>query len=379
MPQMVIPAAPAHQIVGLMMNRRKFIQWSLASSLCINTGCSSTVNKQYFYTAIKKNQQYFVSAFDSSGAMIFETALPQRCHGGAINKINQHTAWAARSPGDHLYILDNKGDLIRQIQSDPGRHFYGHSQYSADGTLLYTTENNYTDGEGILSVRSVANDYQLINEFFSGGIGPHELAWLSDQIHLVIANGGLETKPDSNKILNLDSMQPSLSIMHSQTGVIKQQLYLPDPLLSIRHLSINSQDQLVVLTQYKGPRDTQIPLVYYWQPGQPELLALEPPTKGWLSFKQYSASASISNNGIAAITTPRGKQLALWNLNKRTFIKSFTIKDVAGIHYNPQQNFFIASNGQGELWAIDATNLNMLWQEPRRFTDLAFDNHMLFA
>ena len=79
----------------------------------------------------------------------------------------------------------------------PDRHFFGHGVFSADGKLLYTTENDYDGARGVIGVRDATDGYQQIGEFPAHGMEPHDIQLLADGRTMVIANGGIRTHPDS--------------------------------------------------------------------------------------------------------------------------------------------------------------------------------------
>ena len=68
-----------------------------------------------------------------------------------------------------------------------------HGVFSADGRLLYSTENDYDGARGMIGVRDVTGGYKQIGEFPAHGMEPHDIALLSDDRTIVIANGGIRT------------------------------------------------------------------------------------------------------------------------------------------------------------------------------------------
>ena len=123
----------------------------------------------------------------------------------------------------------------------PERHFFGHGVFSADGRLLYTTENDYERAAGMIGVRDATDGYKQIGEFPAHGLEPHDIALLADGRTMVIANGGIQTHPDrGDDELNLPDMQPSLVYVDVATGDLLEEHRLAPALhqLSIRHLAI---------------------------------------------------------------------------------------------------------------------------------------------
>ena len=54
--------------------------------------------------------------------------------------------------------------------SKPYRHFFGHGVFSADGKLLYTTENDYQNARGMIGVRDATDGYKQIVDLATGDL-----------------------------------------------------------------------------------------------------------------------------------------------------------------------------------------------------------------
>ena len=67
--------------------------------------------------------------------------------------------------------------------SKPDRHFFGHGAFSADGRLLYATENDYERARGMIGVRDATDGYRQIGEFPAHGMEPHDIALLDGRPH----------------------------------------------------------------------------------------------------------------------------------------------------------------------------------------------------
>ena len=103
----------------------------------------------------------------------------------------------ARRPGRFADVIDcRSGAQLARLEPPEGHHFYGHGVFSPEGEVMYTTENAFESGEGMIGVWN-ARDYRRIGQFPSGGIGPHEMLLRRDAPGLVVANGGIETHPDT--------------------------------------------------------------------------------------------------------------------------------------------------------------------------------------
>ena len=75
-------------------------------------------------------------------------------------------------------------------------------------------------GAGLIGVWARADAYHRLDEFSSGGIGPHEILRLPSG-NLAVANGGIRTHPETGrKKLNLDTMRPNLTVLSPTGGVV---------------------------------------------------------------------------------------------------------------------------------------------------------------
>ena len=77
---------------------------------------------------------------------------------------------------------------------------------------------------GVIGVRDATAGYRQIGEFSAHGLEPHDIALLADGRTMVIANGGIQTHPDSgDDELNIPDMQPSLVYVDVETGELLEE------------------------------------------------------------------------------------------------------------------------------------------------------------
>ena len=69
---------------------------------------------------------------------------------------------------------------MARLETPADRHFFGHGAFSADGALLFTTENVIAEGDGRLGVWDAGDGYRRIGEVPTGGTGPHEVRLMPD-------------------------------------------------------------------------------------------------------------------------------------------------------------------------------------------------------
>jgi len=321
-----------------------------------------------------QDNQHFAAAFDLSGQLINHVSLPARGHSATAHPLKKgHAIINARRPGNFLIEVDfNQGLITQQIEAAPNHHFFGHSVFSNDGKVLFSIENNFGKAQeqshGEVVVRD-SNNYQIIERFNAGGVGPHQCQLMPDGKTLVIANGGIKTHPSMpRKKLNLDSMSPALTYLDLSSGQVIDQYQLDNHQLSIRHLDVSSSGKVIAGLQYQGAKTDQVPLAISHQ-GQNQLSFLQADEHVWRKMNQYTASVCINNaSNTVAISCPRGDIITVWDLKTDRFIEQIKMRDVAGLAVVKQQ--FVATNGKGTVLQ-PLTSLKSL-----QFDNVRWDNHL---
>ena len=199
-------------------------------------------------------------------------------------------------------VIDiDRGEALRRIDAAAGRHFYGHGAFSPDGRYLFTTENDFQTGRGMVGIRDAEDGYRQIGEFASEGIGPHELVLMPDGGTLAVANGGIRTHPDNDRaMLNLDTMQPSLAYLDLASGRLRDMFGLAPRLhrLSIRHLAVNPDGAVALAMQYEGSKRDRVPLVGVHEGGDIRLLEAPPAIER--RMRHYAGSVAFDRGGRLA-------------------------------------------------------------------------------
>ncbi len=208
---------------------------------------------------------FAVATVTEEGRIVDQVSLPARAHGMAFSKATGKTVAFARRPGTFAMIFDpwNKAEPI-VISAREGRHFYGHGTFSPDGRLLYASENDFDDNRGIIGLYDARNRFARIGEYDTYGVGPHDMTVSDDGKFLIVANGGIETHPDFGRTkLNLDHMEPSLTLIDAASGRLIEKHVLPAQYaqVSTRHVDIDATGRVWFACQYEGHRNDLPPLV----------------------------------------------------------------------------------------------------------------------
>jgi hypothetical protein len=231
------------------MKRREFLAGLaalLGAPACVRAASSATLKATRLASSWEAEDGHQVGMLltlaSGTGVIRVMSALdvPTRAH-GLLLEPGGTLLTVARRPGDWLLRWDRQGRAIAWHWIEPRRAFAGHVLASLDGSILYTTEMDPENGTGLIGVRD-ATSLEKLAEWPTHGIDPHQLLW--DATHagsLVIANGGVPTRPETGRVKrNLDRMDSSIVRLDAANGEILGQWRLDDQRLSLRHLAWNT-------------------------------------------------------------------------------------------------------------------------------------------
>ncbi len=358
--------------------RRSLLKMGLAlsvSSLLVSCQQSPTKQGLVLSGCDDRSGQHYLAGVSAKGELVFQIPVPQRVHDIVYLKAKNRAVFVARRPGNHLYVVDlNSNLLVETVTGAPGRHFYGHGVVSNDQQWLYVTENDFNHNLGKVGVYRIGDTLKKETEFASHGIGPHQLTLESKGDILVIANGGLQTHPESGrKVLNLDSMAPNLSYLSLSTGALLDQVTPPNHLMSIRHLDIASNDRVVAGIQYQGQLTDLVPSVLVHKRGETARWISFPETLQ-LSVKQYIASVAVNNDArLAVVSCPRGNRFVVCDLTSHSVAQEIPCRDAAGLRF--VTDHWVGSNGEGDVMSMGA-GASLLAVKDQHNVPLRWDNHL---
>lgn len=396
------------------MNRRQFSLLALGSVLTGSAIPFSTIlaerkrdvlqvaskNKHLFSAYDNEEGQHFISrlAFDGEGldsSNMESMQIPFRAHDTLL--LSQHQSLSfGRRPHNQMIVCDFKNNEQHIIDANEGRHFYGHGCIDKKQNILFTGENAYGDGnlknnkgKGVVGIRD-SKSFKLIGEYESYGIGPHDIHLMPDNKTLVVANGGIQTHPDyGRRKLNLASMQPSLVFIDKDSGKKIDEYRLENPKLSIRHLSISTQGDVGIATQYQGPLSANTPDFLLAFLGKDGLRTMNHTQQFTRDCQGYIGDVAIDSNAqIMAASSPRGNNISLWDIKEERLIKTIQISGPCGLCFDAQNQEFLVSNEKGGIYKI-GLNLTKLPKpqvlklqalvRPLESLPIKWDNHMMIG
>ena len=321
------------------------------------------------------------TGFLPSGATAFDISLGGRGHSFAVRPDRRTAVLFARRPGRFALAIDlDLGAVAAEFTTPRDRHFYGHGVFSPDGRFLYATENDFRRERGAIGIYDADNGYHRAGELASHGIGPHEIGLLPDGVTLVVANGGIVTRPDLPRVkLNPATMTPSLCFVHRRGGGLLLERRLPPRhhQLGIRHLAVSPDGSVAVAMQYEGPRGDLVPLVALHRAESSILLPLKAAPTVWRAMRQYCGSVCFdSGGGIAAVSAPRGNLVTFWDARAGIHLSSTPVPDGSGLAPGLRPGEFLASSGHGGVSVIEAASGRSTRLNDHLLNTGRWDNHL---
>ena len=129
------------------IDRRSFLAGLGLAVTMTRAAARATAPPLYVSCARTADGSHRVAAFTGEGRLLFATALPDRGHDVAARPGARDLVVFARRPGDWMAVVDRDSGFVRRVVlAAEGRRFYGHGAFSADGRLLYATENRIATG-----------------------------------------------------------------------------------------------------------------------------------------------------------------------------------------------------------------------------------------
>jgi hypothetical protein len=322
------------------------------------------------------NGDQYVGGIALDTARIFGARVPMRAHGCTIDPHDSsRVLFFARRPGTQAFELRRDTLAVRSVFTTPqGRHLAGHGVFSRDGSLLYVPEYDYEHVRGLISVRET-RDFRVVAEIDTHGIDTHEIAWLADGRRLLVANGGIQTTPTSyRRKLNIPTMDPSLCEIDATTGNCLGQWRLPDHLLSVRHLSLATNDVAAVGLQYEGEAANAPGIVALHRPGT-GLTLLESPHTERVKFQGYVASVAVSEReNILTAACPYGSGVACWSLDDARYRGFVAAQETYGLS-RLADGAIVASQRDGTAYAVDETRLRSHFLQIAAEKPIRWDDH----
>jgi uncharacterized protein len=345
------------------MQRRAFL--ATLAAACAPRLTWAEVGSPAFLAAGKRDDAFVLHGLGSDGQSRFRIALPGRGHAAAAHPIRAEAVAFARRPGTFALVIDCGTGLVRHRLTPPdGMQFNGHGAFSADGSLLTTSEVVAEGSAGRIGLWDT-NGYTRLTDWPSHGIGPHEIRLLPDG-RLAIANGGIQTDPVDRAKLNIPDMRPNLTLLDAD-GALLDQVELPDLRQnSIRHLAL-SGDHIAFAMQWEGDPAEAVPQLGLWTPGKAPQLC-EPRPEDAFAMQGYAGSIAATADRIL-ITSPKGGVAMIFAADGSP-VATHRRADLCGTA--ACQGAFVVTDGLGAVWAANDAGMTALATD-----ETLWDNHLV--
>jgi len=369
------------------IDRRQSLAWLAAGLLAptlahARSGLSAKpgIRPLFLSARAQPRDRYFITGFGDDGELRFDRALSGRGHAIAVNPERREAVVFARRPGTFaLVLVVDGGQVVETLACGDGRHFGGHGVFSADGRTLFSTENDFDNGRGVIGIRDATDRYRQIGEYPSHEIGPHDIGLLADGATLAVANGGILTHPDSGRAkLNIPEMSPSLAYVDIANGALRDNFRLPPAFhkLGIRHLAIGPDDRVALALQYEGGRGDMVPLVGVHDGGA-EIALISAPDAVLRGMHGYCGGCAIDRSGtILGVSNPRGHRATFWDLRERRYLDEVAITDGCGIAATDRPAEFLVTGGYGSICRFDPVRRAKSAVDIERVGETMWDNHL---
>ncbi len=345
------------------MRRRAFLA-SLAAA-CAPSLSWADIGSPAFLAAGKEGEDFLLHGLTATGQSLFAIPLPGRGHAAAAHPSRAQAVAFARRPGTFALVLDcATGVVAHRLTPPDGMQFNGHGAFSADGTLLMTSEVVAETGEGRIGLWDTES-YARLTDWPTHGIGPHEIRCLPDG-SLAVANGGIRTDPVDRAKLNVPDMRPNLALL-SPDGALLDLIELPGLAQnSIRHLAL-AGPAIAFAMQWEGDPAEPVPQLGLWTPGQPPRLC-DPAPEDLFTMQGYAGSVAATPSRVA-ITSPRGGAAMIFATDG-TPVATHRRADLCGAAAFGES--FVLTDGLGALWQADDTGFGPLTSGRTQW-----DNHLV--
>src|SRR5690606_35473613 len=181
------------------IDRRTFL--ALAGASLLPARLARADEQALFLGARLNGDKFEAAVVDAAGTDRLVLPLEARGHSFAIDLPRGRAVAFARSPGRFAVAFDVGGRTEPvAIAAAPGRHFFGHGIFTPDGRLMLATESDYDGERGVTGIYDATNGFRRIGELDTAGIGPHEVLLMPDGRTACVANGGILTHPDYDRL-----------------------------------------------------------------------------------------------------------------------------------------------------------------------------------
>lgn len=328
----------------IIVDRRKFL---LASLAAVVTACAKQqqtkrplniiLGSGQFRTATGDTPHFVLSIVDLENEITETADIHFLAHGIHVDPSQSNRLAIFEKRGINACEFDlDKRKMSRVISCKPGRHFYGHGAYSADGGLLYSTETQLDTLQGMIAVRD-GKDMSYVGEFPTFGIEPHECHLIDSGRTMVVTNGGGKSGEE----------QPSVTYIDIKTQALIERVTLSHEQLNTGHVAISKNGDLVVVSAPRKGLNPTMPGGVSIRPRGEIIQSRTEPVNVTQRMSGEALSVAIdADSQIAAVTHPDGNLLSFWSTEDARLLKTIELRSPRGVTKTTDNKHFIVSAGR---------------------------------
>lgn len=276
---------------------------------------------------------------------IREIALPFLPHSFVSRPDAPHRVITFEKWGRHLAEVDIQSmTVIRITRAAPGRRFFGHGVHG--GKYFYATQMDDVSGRGLVA-KFGAERHDLIAEFETQGMFPHDCQWMPDSRTLTIVNSRKTHAYGQPEPANHSSMV----WLDTETGKCSQQIWIEKPEFGYAHFA-RSRDGFIVLGgSYDTPDGRSQPLLAVIRPdGQVQALNVH---ASRLRGEVLSLHLNEASGQVVA-TFPLSSRIQVWNYQTGELLRQAGLDKPRGLAFSAGLNRLLVSSAQShQLFALD--------------------------
>lgn len=294
---------------------------------------------------------------DDAAAQVKLIKLPFLAHGVVIdpNDPARAAVFEKKGPGACLVELRERA-VLQPIETPPSRRFYGHGAFSADGSLLYSTESLIEeDFAGVLVVRD-ARTLKELGAVPTYGAAPHDCQLIDGGRTMVVANGGGAITGGA---------APCVSFIDVASERLLHRVVLDSPRFNAGHVALTPSGDLALVS---APRDglptpnQQLGAVTLRPFGQPARTMTEPAAVvGRMLGETLSVVVNAADRVVLA-THPLGNCVSVWGLDDGSCLGTIELGGPRGITLTLDQKWYVVSHVAGR--SVRLTALSAATREP---------------
>lgn len=240
------------------------------------------------------------------------------------------------------------------VKAAEGNIFSGHGLFSADGSILVTSETDRATKTGDLCIRD-GTTLKLLSKVSSGGVYPHEMKFVDGGAVLAVANGGYQFK-DSN-----------FTFVELKTGRVLETHVPPKAGPGLRHFALDEAGRFSVGTwsRYDGSTSKVDPMaeMMHGRRGEEKSLRIVQPNVAQTALFQAPASQYLSvmlhaPTNTAVMTASTANIVAVVDMATGSVRKILPKDNPAGVAMGPAPDLVVVSDGLGRLQFLDMKTLS---------------------